>query len=254
VIFKPVYWILHDPSGTQDTGCWNVCFLKIPNFSHFLLCIHYRHTFVLSLCNKVLNHSNRSCRLICSFPWSWCKWCNIITCMRLKIQVCWDVTLCSGNYSPNQRIVTSQQTWIFGNTAVSTSHLTCPRLSHSTVWKGNINSAFNICDSKMYSSLTQCDLKFQCFYYYSFCSKNVTVLPHIVNYTLVSFWHVNVIKFFRMILIFLYDFYANRVMITDWCPHITNVTNLCSSSLNNQLSISHIFQIWLRTLWRLTEM
>jgi hypothetical protein len=171
----------------HKTKCWNVCFLKIPNCHHFLLCIHYSHTFVLSLCNKVLDHGNKSWRLIRSSPWSWCKYCNTIMFFTLKIQVFWDVMLCTGNDSLNQQTLTCQQTGIFSNTAVSTLHLACLRVSCSAVWEGNMNSVFNICDSKMCSSLKDCDLKFQCFCYYSLFSKNVTVLPHIINHTVATF-------------------------------------------------------------------
>ena len=73
---------LHDPSGTQDTEHWNVCFLKMPNFSHLLLGIYYSHTFVPSLCNKVVNHGNWSWQLILSFSWSSWQCCNTTSMLQ----------------------------------------------------------------------------------------------------------------------------------------------------------------------------
>lgn len=72
---------LQDPSGTQDSEHWNVCFLKMPNFSHLLLGIYYSHTFTPSLCNKVVNHGNWSWQLIHSFSWSSWQCCNTIMSM-----------------------------------------------------------------------------------------------------------------------------------------------------------------------------
>ena len=73
---------LHDPFGTQDTEHWNVCFLKMPNFSHLLLGIYYSHTFVPFLCNKVVNHGNWSWQLIHSFSWSSWQCCNTMSMLQ----------------------------------------------------------------------------------------------------------------------------------------------------------------------------
>jgi hypothetical protein len=42
-------------------------------------------------------------------------------------------------------------------------------------------------------------------------------------------------KFWKIILTFLYDLYSDIVMMkTDYVNHVTSVTSLCIASLNNQ--------------------